>query len=55
MDTLKGYATSAKDYVGGLYDKGIGLVKEYPVNSISCCWRNWSYVGSTTNPGKNAW
>jgi hypothetical protein len=31
MDTLKGYATSAKDYVGGLYDKGIELVKEYPL------------------------
>jgi hypothetical protein len=47
MDTLKGYATSAKDYVGGLYDKGIGLVKEYPLTSLAVAGGTGAVLGSS--------
>ena len=50
MDTLKGYATSAKDYVGGLYDKGIGLVKEYPLTSLAVAGGTGAILGSQQVP-----
>jgi hypothetical protein len=50
MDTLKGYATSAKDYVGGLYDKGIGLVKEYPLTSLAVAGGTGAILGSQQIP-----
>ena len=50
MDTLKGYATSAKDYVGGLYDKGIGLVKEYPLTSLAVAGGTGAMLGAQQIP-----
>jgi hypothetical protein len=50
MDTLKGYATSAKDYVGGLYDKGIELVKEYPLTSLAVAGGTGAMLGAQQIP-----
>jgi hypothetical protein len=50
MDTLKGYATSAKDYVGGLYDKGIGLVNEYPLTSLAVAGGTGAMLGAQQIP-----
>jgi hypothetical protein len=50
MDTLKGYGTSAKDYVGGLYDKGIELVKEYPKTALAVAGGTGAILGSQQIP-----
>jgi hypothetical protein len=50
MDTLKGYATSAKDYVGGLYDKGIELVKEYPGTALAVAGGTGAMLGAQQIP-----
>jgi len=50
MDTLKGYGTSVKDYVGGLYDKGIELVKEYPLTSLAVAGGTGAILGSQQIP-----
>ena len=47
MDTLKGYATSAKDYVGGVYDKGIELVKKYPGTALAVAGGTGAVLGSS--------
>jgi len=50
MDTLKGYGTSVKDYVGGLYDKGIELVKEYPLTSLAVAGGTGAMLGTQQIP-----